>query len=78
MLMESGNFIQYNEYNNNGKLVGSYLYSAKDKYFITFDSILSVQEKCKLALENEGMGIMVWAYGEDATDTIINTICDNL
>ena len=78
MLMESGNFVQYNEYNDSGKLVGSYLYSAKDKYFITFDSVLSVTEKCKLAESNPGMGIMVWAYGEDATDTIINTICDNL
>ncbi len=51
------------------------MYNAEDKYFITYDSILSVTEKCKYAA-NEGMGIMVWAYGEDATDTIVNTICD--
>ena len=77
-LINSGKFTQYNEYNNSGKLVGSYLYSAADKYFITFDSVLSVTEKCKYAASNKGMGIMVWAYGEDATDTIVNTICDNL
>ncbi len=77
-LINSGKFTQYNEYNNSGKLVGSYLYNASDKYFITFDSVLSVVEKCKYASNNIGMGIMVWAYGEDATDTIVNTICDNL
>ena len=77
-LINSGKFTQYNEYNNSGKLVGSYLYNATDKYFITFDSVLSVTEKCKYAANNKGMGIMVWAYGEDATDTIVNTICDNL
>jgi chitinase len=77
-LINSGKFTQYNEYNNSGKLVGSYLYNATDKYFITFDSVLSVIEKCKYAANNKGMGIMVWAYGEDATDTIVNTICDNL
>ncbi len=77
-LINSGKFTQYNEYNNTGKLVGSYLYNASDKYFITYDSVLSVIEKCKYASGNKGMGIMVWAYGEDATDTIVNTICDNL
>ena len=78
ILAASGNFKQYNEYNSSGKFVGSYLYSSTDKYFITYDSELAIQEKCKLAAANEGMGIMVWAYGEDATDTIVNTICDNL
>ncbi|MBQ2891979.1 MAG: InlB B-repeat-containing protein [Bacilli bacterium] len=77
-LINSGKFKQYNEYNSSGKLVGSYLYSSSDNYFITFDSVLSVTEKCKYAQANKGMGIMVWAYGEDATDTIVNTICDNL
>ena len=77
-LINSGKFKQYNEYNSSGQLVGSYLYSSSDNYFITFDSVLSVTEKCKYAQANKGMGIMVWAYGEDATDTIVNTICDNL
>ena len=77
-LINTGKFTQYNEYNNSGQLVGSYLYNATDNYFITYDSVLSVTEKCKYAAANEGMGIMVWAYGEDATDTIVNTICDNL
>ena len=77
-LMDSGNFVQYDEYNNDNKFVGSYLYSSKDKVFITFDSELAIKEKCKYASSNPGMGIMVWAYGEDATDTIVNTICNNL
>ena len=54
------------------------MYNATDKYFITYDSVLTVREKCQYAMNNKGMGIMVWAYGEDATDTIVNTICDNL
>lgn len=77
ILLNSGNFKQYDEYNNDNKFVGSYLYSSKDKVYITFDSEKAVYEKCKYAKEN-GLGIMVWAYGEDATDTIVNTICKNL
>ena len=46
--------------------------------YISYDNVRSVTEKCKYAANNKGMGIMVWAYGEDATDTIVNTICDNL
>jgi len=77
-LLNNSNFKLYHEYNSSNKFVGSYLYSKTDKYFITFDSILSITEKCKYIKANSGMGIMVWAYGEDATDTVINTICDNM
>lgn len=77
VLIDSGKFIQYDEYNSSGNLVGSYLYSATDNVFITFDSETSVAEKCNYAKTN-GLGVMVWAYGEDATDTIVHTICDNL
>ncbi|MDD7315511.1 MAG: glycosyl hydrolase family 18 protein [Bacilli bacterium] len=76
-LIASGAFKQYDEYNNSNKFVGSYLYSSKDNVFITFDSKKAIEEKCKYAKAN-GLGIMVWAYGEDATDTIVDTICDNL
>ena len=75
-LMTNPNYKLYTEMNN-GKVVGSYLYNNIDKIFITFDSSLAVKSKCEYAKAN-GMGIMVWAYGEDATDTIVDTICDNL
>lgn len=75
-LIESGNYTKYTEYNN-GKIVGSYLYSLKDDIFITYDSIEAVTEKCVYAKEN-GYGVMVWSYGEDSSETIINTICDKL
>ena len=41
------------------------------------DSVETVVAKCEYAKAN-GMGIMAWAYGEDSTDTIVDTICDNL
>ena len=75
-LIKTGKYKQYTEYNN-GKLVGSYLYNATDKIFITYDSVEALKAKCELALKN-GYGMMVWAYGEDATDTVVDTIVDNL
>ena len=75
-VMKTGKYQQYTEYNN-GKIVGSYLYNATDKIFITYDSVEALKAKCELALKN-GYGMMVWAYGEDATDTVVDTIADNL
>ena len=75
-LMSNNNYVKYTEYNN-GKVVGSYLYNETNQIFITYDSEEAIKEKCNYAKAN-GMGIMVWAYGEDATDTVINTICNNL
>ena len=62
---------------NNGNIVGAYLYNASLKLYITYDSEETVKAKCEYAKKNN-MGIMVWAYGEDSTDTIVDTICDNL
>ena len=67
---------EYTEYNNS-KVVGSYLYSNETKIYVTFDSVTSITAKCEYAKQN-GFGIMVWAYGEDSTDTVVDTICDNL
>lgn len=75
-LLKDPNYVKYTEYNN-GKVVGSYLYNKTNNIFITYDSEEGIKEKCNYAKAN-GLGIMVWAYGEDATDTLINTICDNL
>lgn len=54
-----------------------YLYNATDGLFITYDSSEAIKAKCEYAKEN-GIGIMFWSYGEDATDTIINAICQNM
>lgn len=75
-LLATGKYEVYTEYNG-GNVVGSYLYSNETKIYITFDSRESVIAKCKYAKAN-GMGIMVWAYGEDSTDTVVDAICDNL
>lgn len=75
-LIKTGRYKQYTEYNN-GKIVGSYLYSSADNIFITYDSKEALIEKCNFALAN-GYGMMVWAYGEDSTDTVVDTIADNL
>lgn len=75
-LIDSGNYVQYNEYNS-GNLVGSYLYNSSENIFITYESVESMVAKCNYANAN-GFGIMIWAYGEDATDTIVHTMCDNL
>ena len=75
-LMKTGKYTEYTEYNN-GKVVGSYLYSNETKIYVSFDSVTSIKAKCEYAKQN-GFGMMVWAYGEDSTDTIVNTICENL
>ena len=68
---------QYIEKTSSGKIVGAYLYNSTKNIYITYDSVETVVAKCEYAKAN-GMGIMAWAYGEDSTDTIVNTICDNL
>lgn len=75
-LTKKAGWTQYIE-KNNGNIVGAYLYNASLKLYITYDSAETVKAKCEYA-KQKGFGIMVWAYGEDATDTIVNTICDNL
>ena len=73
-LMKNSDWKKYTEYNNNN-IVGSYLYNSKLGLFVTYDSEESIKAKCKYAKDN-GMGIMAWAYGEDSTDTVVNTICE--
>ena len=75
-LTKRAGWTQYIE-KNNGKIVGAYLYNASLKLYITYDSVETVKAKCEYA-KQKGLGIMVCAYGEDSTDTIVNTICDNL
>lgn len=73
VLIKSGKYEKYIEYNNN-RIVGSYLYNAEEQIVVTYDSEEVMSEKYKYALNNEGMGIMCWAYTEDTTDSYINSI----
>ena len=75
--LDSGKYKKYEERDVGGNLVGSYLYNAADGIFITYDSAEAVKAKCDFAKAN-GIGVMLWAYGEDATDTVVNAICANL
>ena len=72
-LINTGRYKTYTEYNNNGQLVCSYLYSETDKVFITYETAEVFQAKYEYALAG-GMGIMCWSMPEDARDTYINTL----
>lgn len=76
-LINTEGYTVYTEMNGSN-IVGSYLLNPTSKIYVTFDSKEAIKAKCEYANSNTGMGVMVWAYGEDATDTIVNTICDTL
>lgn len=73
-IINSGDFTEYTEYNSDGKLVGSYLYSKTKGIFITYDSSEAVKEKYKYASSINGVGIMCWCYSEDTSDHVIDAI----
>ena len=77
-LIASGKYTKYIEYNSSNKIVGSYLYNATDKIFVTYESEEIIAAKYEFASTYTGMGIMCWAYTEDTADRYINTIYDNL
>ena len=72
-LIKSGRYQEYTEVSSSGKVVGSYLYSATDRIFVTYDSKIAVMAKYEYAKAN-GIGMMCWAYTEDTSDTVINAI----
>lgn len=72
-LIKSGRYQEYTEMSSSGQVVGSYLYSATDKIFITYDSRITVMAKYEYAASN-GVGMMCWAYTEDTADIVINAI----
>ena len=43
-----------------------------DEYFITYDSVEVIAAKYNYA-NNNGMGIMCWAYTEDTSDNFVDT-----
>ena len=59
---------KYIEYNDDGQLVGSYIYSEEDQYFVTYDSIEVVKAKYQYASTIRGMGLMWWCYQFDSNE----------
>lgn len=73
-LLQTGKYTKYTEFNKNGQIVGSYLYSATDSIFVTYDSEEVVLAKYAYANSMDGVGIMCWCYSEDTADNVINAI----
>ena len=67
-LLASGKYKKYIEYNDDGQLVGSYIYSEEDQYFVTYDSIEVVKAKYQYASTIRGMGLMWWCYQFDSNE----------
>lgn len=76
-LISTGKYVEYLEYNNKGELVGSYLYNATDKIFVTYDNNEIIEAKYNYAKEN-GLGIMCWAYTQDTYDDFVNTVYETI
>ena len=72
-LKNSGRYVEYVEKLPSGGIVGTYLYSASDNMFVTYESAEMFAAKYSYA-KAHGLGIMCWSMPEDATDTYINTI----
>ena len=73
-LIDSGKYTKYDEYNTSGKFVGSYLYNATDKIFVTYDSEEAIKLKYEYANSMSGVGIMCWCYSEDTSDNFVDAI----
>lgn len=73
-LLQTGKYTKYTEFNKNGQIVGSYLYNATDRIFVTYDSEEVVKAKYAYANSMDGVGIMCWCYSEDTADNVINAI----
>ncbi len=73
-LINSNTYVEYTEYNSEGKLVGSYLYNKSKGIVITYDSTVAVKAKYEYASSIAGVGIMCWCYSEDTSDHVIDAI----
>lgn len=73
-LLQTGKYTKYTERNKSGQIVGSYLYNATDRIFVTYDSEEVVKAKYAYAKSMDGVGIMCWCYSEDTADNVINAI----
>lgn len=74
VLKKNHKYRQANDYDSTGLLIGSYLYNQEKGIYITYESKKSSQEKIKLINKYLGMGIMTWAYSQDANNYILNAL----
>lgn len=73
-LKKTQKYIKGNDYDLEGYLIGSYLFNEEKGIYITYESERSAQEKIKLIKNYIGMGIMTWAYSQDANNYILNAL----
>ena len=73
-IIDKGGFTEYTEKTSSGQVVGSYLYNSTSKIFITYDSSYAIGAKYDYANSINGAGIMFWAYTEDTSDHILDTL----
>jgi chitinase len=78
VLLATGKYKKYIEYNSNNQIVGSYLFNESENIFVSYETEEVMRAKYQYATSVEGMGIMCWAYTEDTSDTYVNTIYDQL
>ena len=76
-LKNNPNFVEYTEYNNSNQYVGTYLYSETDQIFVAFEGEEMIKQKAIYA-KNNGLGIMIWSYFEDASGNLVETIANNI
>lgn len=50
----------------------SYLYDKTNNVFVTYESEVSIKEKCDYARKNGLGGVMIWELGEDTTGTLLD------
>lgn len=77
-LLETSRYQKYIEYNKDNQIVGSYIYSETDRYFVTYDSGEVIVGKYHYANQVKGMGIMYWCYPFDTEDELPNSLYQEL
>lgn len=75
-LKETKKYQKGNDYDSTGLLIGSYLFNKEEGIYITYESKKSSQEKIKLISNYSKMGIMTWAYTQDANNYILNALIE--
>ena len=76
-LKNNPDYVEYTEYNNSNQYVGTYLYNAKEKIFVAFEGEEMIKQKAIFA-KNQGVGIMMWSYFEDASGNLVEVVANNI
>lgn len=71
-LLKDPNYVIHHQYEGE-QLNGSYIYNKTEGIYITFESETSAKEKMDIIHQYPGMGIMSWAYAQDANNVIMDS-----